>query len=398
MAYVDAANYNRIKSMKGYPIGSVIPWSGAQDSIPIGWIISNGATVATNRYPLLYECIGNSYGGVEESTFRLPPLTENSKAIADYYRGYFGYLSSGANNPNSFGPMSTPGYQTTIDTHIFWSQIGLGFNGDEAGNVQTSYISTIDVVGEFATRPTNFVARYSPIELTEGENSISVSYNSRKLSDGHIPRHSHGMEYDAPSNGWVQLGRRALQHGPRYNCGNRKRTPFCSPAPPRACVCITEAGFTARAIRYLRYGNNQSHLQEDFLTWSQSSGSGGAQGTGPAGGGGSIAEGGTLSFQERVVLYLAGDGYGRGDMESAGNVFFSNLSNSEVSFSQMSGHSHGLNTFNFVGKLNVIDPGIVTNVSLNDVNINNSSGINYGTITVNTATANLSMIFIIKAY
>jgi hypothetical protein len=398
MAYVDAANYNRIKSMKGYPIGSVIPWSGAQDSIPPGWIISNGATVAINRYPLLYECIGNSYGGIEDSTFRLPPLTANNKAIADYHRGYYAYLQgSGTISPDSYGPSSTPRPET-IESHIFWNEIGLGFNGDEAGNVQTSYISTIDVVGEFATRPTNFVARYSPIELTEGENSISVSYNSRKLSDGHMPLHSHGMDYDAPSNGWVQMGRRALQHGPRYNCGNRKGNEFCKPAPSRACVCITEAGFSSRAIRYLRYGNNQNHLQEDFLTWSQPGGIGSAQGTGPAGGGGSISEGGTRSFQDRVLLYKAGNGYGRGDMESAGKVFFSSLSNSEVSFSEMTGHNHGLNTFNFVGKLNVIDPGIVTNVSLNDVNINNSSGINYGTITVNTATANLSMIFIIKAY
>jgi microcystin-dependent protein len=396
MAYVDAANYNRIKSMKGYPIGSVIPWSGAQDSIPPGWIISNGATVAINRYPLLYECIGNSYGGIEDSTFRLPPLTANNKAIADYHRGYHAYLQSSG---TSYGPVSRP-RGGTIESHIFWNEIGLGFNGDEAGNVQTSYISTIDVVGEFATRPTNFVASFSAIEMTQGEESVSVSYNSRKLGDGHMPSHSHGLEFSNDANAWAQLGRLALKAGETYGCGRRKDDILCISTGPRdrACRCNVEATATSRATRYLRFGNNQNHLREDFLTWTQPSGSGNATGTGPAGGGGTIVDGGSLSFQEKVLLYRAGDGYGRGDMLSSGNVFFSSLSNSEVSFSQITGHNHGLNTYNFIANISVINPGIVTNVSLNNVNINNSAGINYGTITVNTATANLSMIFIIKAY
>ncbi len=404
MAYVDAANYNRIKSMRGYPIGSIIPWSGAQDSIPAGWITCNGATIATDRYPLLYECIGNSYGGVQESTFRLPPLTANNKTIVDHYRGYYGHLRTRTNS-STFpdGPhVPHPNFNTPIEADDFWREIGLGFNGDEAGNVQSSYISTIDIVGEFDRRPTNFVATFSPIDLSPGEESISVSYNSRKLGDGHMPSHSHGMEYDALSNGWSRLGRLALKSGENYNCGKRKTggvaSVTCRFAPRLACKCQVSAANTSRAVRYLKYGNNQNHLREDFLTWSQPSGSGGATGTGPAGGGGFVAEGGQLSFQERVILYKAGDGYGRGDMLSSGNVFFSSLSNSEVSFSQMSGHNHGLNTYNFVANISVINPGIVTNVTLNNVNINNSSGRDFGTITMNSATPNLSMIFIIKAY
>lgn len=401
MAYADAANYNRIKSMKGYPIGSIVPWSGAQDTIPTGWIICNGATIATNRYPLLYECIGNSYGGVEESTFRLPPLTENNKAISDFYRGYYDYFKS-RTNENSFpdGPhVPSPKDNISISQHAFWSQIGLGFNGDESGNVQTTHVSTIDVVGEFSTRPTNFVGQYGPIGLSSGQESVSVSYNSRKLGDGHMPPHSHGTESSSISNSWAQLGRGALQHGGGYSCGGNKGGFFCGNfGPANACACITTKTTTSRAIRYIRSGNNQTHLQEDFLTWSQGGGAGAATGTGPAGGGGTVVQGGTADFQERVLLYQAGNGYGRGDMLSSGFTFFSDLSNSEVSFSQMSGHGHGINTYNFSGNISVINPGIVTNIRMNNVTINNSSGINFGTITMNSSTANLSMLFIIKAY
>jgi hypothetical protein len=401
VAYVDAANYNRIKSMKGYPIGSIIPWSGAQDSIPAGWVVCNGSTIDVNRYPLLYECIGNSYGGTEESTFRLPPLTANNKAVADYYRGYYGYLKN-RTNPNSFpdGPhVPNPTNNATIDTHLFWREIGLGFNGDEAGNVQTSYISTIDVVGEFATRPTNLVGRFSPIGLSPGEETISISYNSRKLGDQHMPAHSHGFDFDAPANAWAQQNRLALKYEPDYNCGKRKGNFFCQNfGGGGPCKCITRATTASRHVRYLKYGNNQNDLSEEFLSYSNPSSGGRATGTPPAGGGGTVSQGNPKDFQERVLLYKAGDGYGRGDMLSSGRVFFSSLSNNEVSFSQITGHDHGINTYNFTGNISVINPGVVTNIRLNNVNINNSTGINYGTITMNSSTANLSMIFIIKAY
>lgn len=372
--------------MKGFPIGSIIPWSGSQDSIPRGWIICNGANVATTRYPLLYEVIGNTYGGTVGSTFRIPPLTNTDKAIVDIFRGYYQYLKGGT-NANSFPRAAHAPDSTSLADDPFWSGIGQGNNGDEPANNQITHISTIDVVGEIASSP-NFVAEYGDITLTPGEETISVSFNPRKLGDAHVPAHGHALENQDISNRWRELSRSALINGGNYRCGNLSGnffTFFCFDRPP--CVCNTSSTSVSRARRYLRFGNDQTHLREEF----------GAN-SGPAGGGGSISTGIPIAVQEVVILYYAGDGYGRGDMLSSGNVFWTNLSNAEVNFSQINGHAHGSNAYTFRGNLQVVNPGIVSNVSLNNVAINNSSGVNFGTITMNSATANLSMLFIIKAF
>lgn len=386
MAYADAANYNRIKSMKGYPIGSIIPWSGSQDFVPTGWIVCNGATISTTRYPLLYETIGNTYGGTEGSTFRLPPLTANNKAIVDMYKGYYFYLRGGTNE-NTF-PRAAHGPQgRTINDSPFWLQVGNASNGDEGGSNQTSSISTLDVVGEIAESP-NFVAEFGDITLTPGEETATVSFNPRKLSDVHMPAHSHALESQDISNKWRQLSRSALRNSGDYRCGNLSGNFFrffCVDNPP--CICRTSRNSVSRARQYLRFGNDQGQMAAEF----------GANGS-PAGGGGSISTGIPQGQQEIVVLYFPGDGYARPDMFSNGTIFWSSLSNAEVSYAQIAGHTHGSNTYNFKGNLSVVNPGIVTNVSLNNVAINNSSGVNFGTITVNSATPNLSMLYVIKAF
>jgi len=391
MAYADAANYNQIKSMKGFPVGSIIPWSGSQDFVPTGWIICNGATISTTRYPLLYEVIGNTYGGTEGSTFRLPPLTTNNKAIVDMYKGYYFYLKGGTND-NSF-PRAAHGPQgRTINDSPFWLQVGNASNGDEGGSNQTSHISTIDVVGEIAESP-NFVAEFGDITLTTGEESASVSFNPRKLSDVHMPAHAHALDFEGDSNKWRQLSRSALKNNGDYRCGKLSNNFFkflCFDRPP--CMCRTSRNSVSRARRYVRYGNDQGAMKAEF----------GAYGS-PAGGGGDIDTGIPIDQQEIVILFYPGDGYSRPDMFSHssavdGTIFWSSLSNAEVSYAQIAGHTHGSNTYNFKGNLSVVNPGIVTNVSLNNVTINNSSGVNFGTITVNSATPNLSMLYIIKAF
>jgi hypothetical protein len=62
-----------------------------------------------------------------------------------------------------------------------------------------NWISTIDVVGEHITRP-DLVARHENFELSDGDVSITINTNERKLSDVHIPPHSHNnSDVDSPS-------------------------------------------------------------------------------------------------------------------------------------------------------------------------------------------------------
>ena len=277
MAYRDAINYNRIRSMKGFPVGAIVPWSAGLDTIPTGWVLCNGANVAITRYPLLYECIGNSYGGTQSSTFRLPPLTEGSKGIVDIYKGYYQLLKNQGNSQN-------PG-SSSLSSDDFWVNVGGSANGDEHTTTSSPNPSTVDLVGEISNPP-NFIAKYGAIELFEGQEQFTISINPRKLSDRHMPTHSHGLDGSGEPS-YSQLGGFSLQFTDSYNCGTRPGWDFLGLAcSSRPCRCITSRSQTARTVTYIRRGNNQNDLRDLF----------GAYGS-PAGGGGSIFNFVPASFQ-----------------------------------------------------------------------------------------------------
>jgi hypothetical protein len=64
------ANYNRIKTRKISPVGTIMPWGGGSrigenlDNIPRGWIVCNqaNAVLYAAEYPILAKVLGNTYG------------------------------------------------------------------------------------------------------------------------------------------------------------------------------------------------------------------------------------------------------------------------------------------------------------------------------------------------
>ncbi len=67
------ANYNRIKSAKAVPIGTIIPWTGSasssavvDDAIPSGYVVCRGQALRAIDYPLLAQLLGNTYGPYQE--------------------------------------------------------------------------------------------------------------------------------------------------------------------------------------------------------------------------------------------------------------------------------------------------------------------------------------------
>ena len=67
------ANYNRIKSAKAVPIGTIIPWTGSSsssavldDAIPNGYVVCRGQALRAIDYPLLAQLLGNTYGPYQE--------------------------------------------------------------------------------------------------------------------------------------------------------------------------------------------------------------------------------------------------------------------------------------------------------------------------------------------
>ncbi len=51
--------------------GMIIPYAGALNSIPDGWLLCDGSLVDKNAYPALYAALGNSWGGTS-THFNLP--------------------------------------------------------------------------------------------------------------------------------------------------------------------------------------------------------------------------------------------------------------------------------------------------------------------------------------
>ena len=98
------AFYNRLKTMKSAPVGTIMPWSGQSstgnlpNNIPTGWIVCDGRTFAANDFPLLASMIGNTYGPTDTSivgnfpdyeegdTFRVPNL--NGRSMVDLEKSY----------------------------------------------------------------------------------------------------------------------------------------------------------------------------------------------------------------------------------------------------------------------------------------------------------------------
>lgn len=372
MAYVDAANYNTLKSMRGLPVGAIVPWSGAQDTIPYGWIECNGATVALSRYPLLYECIGNTYGGSTGSTFKLPPLTSGNFGIMDIFQGHFNYLQSA-------GSAHAP-ENSNISDDEFWSTVGKSDNGNQSSNTTQNHISTVDVFGEQTSKP-DLIAKYGTFALTNGDIDITVLVQERKTTDIHLPGHNHNYE-GGDSDGGPSYNRKNV--GATLNSDNFDGDYFCYKDGSPANVCRSVNDPPVDGTQMASVGASKT------VGTNYRQGGGNIVNDGPAGG-----------YQYASTGFSNGDGVSGGDMyahQGGTKYFFSSLSNDEKSISGLSGHRHGSLDYKFESKLSVLNPGIVSDVKMNNVTIDNSIGVNFCTINMSSATPTLGMLFIIRAF
>lgn len=384
MAFSDAIKYNQIKSMKGLPVGAIVPWSSDQSTIPTGWIVCNGATISNTRYPILFRVIGNVYGGTVGSTYRLPPLTNGLNGIVDVFRGHYTYFKGQEINALPGNQVNRP-TSNTVSEDPFWSIVGFGNNGNTGNNTQTVWSSTIDVVGEQVARPT-FPAIYDDITITDGTYSFTVTYSGTSLGANNMPTHTHGAT-TTEATSWRRNGGAAswCDGGAGTNDG----------------ICFFGCDSTSawrvaanpNGATQVSRGDNQADLVSNFLFFD------GLINLGGTGGGGNIQ--GVPSFgnggrgESGATVYVGGNGICQGRMGCNG-VLFTSLSNDAVNTSAP--HFHGPNNYNLQGRYNVISPGLRDNISLNTVSINNTPGQNFCSITADTATPSLEMLYIIRAF
>jgi len=63
---------NKISSTNGVPAGSIMAYGGAVP--PDGWLLCNGETVSSSKYPELFAAIGTNWGTGGSGSFNLPDL------------------------------------------------------------------------------------------------------------------------------------------------------------------------------------------------------------------------------------------------------------------------------------------------------------------------------------
>lgn len=371
---------NRKKAHKGMPIGTIIPWPGGASDLPSGWLPCSGSvTLEVSDYPLLYNVIGNTYGGVPGDTFKLPKLNDGTSGPMDIFKGHFYYLQDKgeANAPE----------KTVITEDLFWQNVGGSFDGNGPATTQTGYISTIDVVGELVNDSPSFpgeelqlTARFGDLVFNEGLYTAVLIPAGRKLSDRHIPSHNHSQDWRGlVSNttvGYSRSGPSATRcGGDNYNNDG---------------ACYLEAECENVIVRPSTPG----------LTGTQMANMSNAGFGDERRGGGNVQQCGNNDF-----CYDASQatGFSSGDMWSHRNgtrFFFTDLVPSEArTFSDVTFHNHDDLEYEFTTRfIRVQSPGLVQDVKLNTVQINNQTGLNFGTMVFNTATPTLAMVYVIKAF
>lgn len=397
---MSAVFYNQNKSGKGFPIGSIIPWSGNSGDIPKGWIsCTSGPTLRVQQYPLLYKTIGNTYGGTSGETFKLPRLNDGTSAAMDIFRGHFSYLQDkgDAHKPE----------KTNILDDVFWQTVGRSLDGNTTSTTQTDWVSSIDIVGQLQNID-DLSATYADLAINSGEYTQVLIPAGRKLSDVHIPSHTHGINI-TESNSYNAGGNLASDCGYGFSDGVCLAQFSCTQVN-RA----TPVNISGTQMDQMLRGPLESNFYATFDTtliargYSYDSLKWGGGAFGPCYGG--------ETSSECYDPTNGADGVSGGDMFShigGTKYFWSSLSPSANitapvnqakidegrRFNKVGDHSHGSLSYTFSSKyLRVVKPALITDVRLNTVRINNDTGKNYGFINVNTATPSLTMQYIIKAY
>ena len=199
------AFYNRLKTMKSAPVGTIMPWGGQSSqgnnpqNIPTGWIVCDGRTFEAADYPLLASIIGNTYGPTDTSivgnfpdfdegdVFRVPNL--NGRSMIDLEKSYL------QDSKYQFGQ---PDAESVIGDLI--SEDGTGVTPPTIYSADTDLEFQLDPIDTMAGKIQN-------ISLNDPTWSKTYYTIGRKLGIDHTPGHKHKGQYTTafPSGKYVQV-------------------------------------------------------------------------------------------------------------------------------------------------------------------------------------------------
>ena len=127
-----------VSASAAHESGMIAVWAGTNAAIPAGWLLCDGASVATATYPALFTALGYTYGGAG-ANFNLPNLVDvfvrGQSTQTATTGGANSQTLSTANLASHSHVVTDPGH-----THQIYK-----FNGGGAGPVsayRSSYVGT----------------------------------------------------------------------------------------------------------------------------------------------------------------------------------------------------------------------------------------------------------------
>jgi hypothetical protein len=355
-----------MKSMKGMAIGTIIPWSGpisGDFGVPKGWLACTlNKFLNIDDYPELYDIIGNRYGGtVGDGTFALPSLP--GKSLGDYHPSHATEL----------------GYTGNFASF-------LGTSGDLANSNITIQSSNIDVrltLGSF----NDLQGSMTGMNINASTYSTTFGFVPRRLGDGHMGSHSHGGTYESIRVSDVRLER-------------------CQPSGAINCANVFNCGDDCGTFQIFRCGQTNDSF-DDFCIPIYDGGQHLGRAETPYGTSGyrmarTNTEKNYLLPEDDTILYNETSAIaGSGDDGDWSGIYGTTLNTNIVRFqtASMGGHDHNaqslsINTGNTrtkeTVKINSISDGTIAPVNLDNREVM--------TITVDTNTPSIQMMYIIKGY
>lgn len=192
--------YQQSKTAKAAVIGTIMPWSGSANTMPDGWILCNGGSVAANEYPLLAQAIGDTYnagnsdfGGnfpAYTGSITIPDL--NNKVLMDIEESYFNAAQNG-------------GTGKAIDTDPDAKTLLSPLIGDNTDNGVTLIFTDVfvDVVFTLNDR-TGYSGKIAGNTFVPGDGSKTLYVGPRKLGKQHVTGHGHSGSYRTLKNSNAQ--------------------------------------------------------------------------------------------------------------------------------------------------------------------------------------------------
>jgi len=140
-----------VKDSLGYynsplPVGTVTAFAGVR--IPIKWILCDGSTISKTDYPLLFDRIGYTYGGVGDN-FSVPDLVTDNRAVYGAATSSNTPIAAGITGaPISIGADNLPTFNVPITANSFSASLP-NSAWDDPQVLDTSYPTGLSVATGF---------------------------------------------------------------------------------------------------------------------------------------------------------------------------------------------------------------------------------------------------------